>query len=155
MACHLRRNAFESIKTRYVPNYIRVQTAPTDVLKNLSGLSLCFLRIKYCLSVGAFFERPRANRRACSDVRPYRVLDNFSAKFARPSELGSFLSLMTLREGALAFVSDHRAALSRLTTRAAAEAMRAIRKALSLLLRIRSRTTEPMLTRAAITPTAI
>ena len=79
MACHLRRNAFESIKTRYVPNYIREQTAPTDVLKNLSGLSLCFLRIKYCLSVGAFFEHLRANT-----VRPYRVLDNFSAKFARP-----------------------------------------------------------------------
>jgi len=80
LACHLRRNAFESIKTRYVPNYIREQTAPTDVLKNLSGLSLCFLRIKYCLSVGAFFERPRANRRACSDVRPYRVLGDFSDK---------------------------------------------------------------------------
>ena len=71
------------------------------------------------------------------------------------SELGSFLSLMTLREGALELVSDHRAALSRLTTRAAAEAMRAIRNALSLLLRICARTTEPMLTRAAITPTAI
>ena len=72
MACHLRRNAFESIKTRYVPNYIREQTPPTDVLKNLSGLSLCFLRIKYCLSVGAFFELLRANA-----VRPYRVLDKY------------------------------------------------------------------------------
>ena len=40
--------------------------------KNLSGLSLCFLRIKYCLSVGAFFELLRANA-----VRPYRVLDKY------------------------------------------------------------------------------
>jgi len=47
--------------------------------KNLSGLSLCFLRIKYCLSVGETCGLPRANT-----VRPYRVLDNFSAKFARP-----------------------------------------------------------------------
>ena len=53
-------------------------TSPTD-LKNLSGLLICLLRIKYCLSVGAFFERPRANA-----VRPYRVLDNFFANFARP-----------------------------------------------------------------------
>ena len=38
----------------------------------MSGLSLCFLRIKYRLSVGAFFERPRANT-----VRPYRVLGKY------------------------------------------------------------------------------
>ena len=93
MACHLRRNAFESIKTRYVPNYIREQTASTDVLKNLSGLSLCFLRIKYCLSVGAFFEHLRANI-----VRPYRVLDNFSAKFARPFDMLFLLGVLNVQK---------------------------------------------------------
>ena len=52
-----------------------MKTTPTDFLKSLSGLSLCFLRIKYCLSVGAFFEHLRANT-----VRPYRVFCDFSAK---------------------------------------------------------------------------
>ena len=58
---------------------VLVKATPDRLLKNLSGVSLCFLRIKCCLFVGAFFERPRANT-----VRPYRVLDNFSAKSARP-----------------------------------------------------------------------
>ena len=39
------------------------------------GVNLCFLHIKFRLSVGAFFERPRANT-----VRPYRALYNFSDK---------------------------------------------------------------------------
>ena len=47
-------------------------TSPTDVLKNLSGLSLCFLRIKYCLSVGETCGLPRTNI-----VRPYRVLGKY------------------------------------------------------------------------------
>ena len=49
---------------------------PTD--RKSVGVNLCFLHINFCLSVGAFFERPRANA-----VRPYRVLDNFFANFAR------------------------------------------------------------------------
>ena len=36
------------------------------------GVNLCFLHIKFRLSVGAFFERPRANT-----VRPYRVLGKY------------------------------------------------------------------------------
>ena len=39
------------------------------------GVNLCFLHIKFRLSVGAFFERPRANT-----VRPYRALYNFFDK---------------------------------------------------------------------------
>ena len=54
---------------------------PRQTFKNLSGVSLCFLWIKYCLSVGAFFERPRAHA-----VRPYHVLDDFFAIFARLSQ---------------------------------------------------------------------
>jgi len=36
------------------------------------GVIICLLRIKFCLSVGAFFERPRANT-----VRPYRGLGKY------------------------------------------------------------------------------
>ena len=56
------------------------------------GVNLCFLHIKFRLSVGAFFERPQANRRACSDVRPYRVSGDFSDKDNTHSDGGSFLA---------------------------------------------------------------
>ena len=43
------------------------QVIPRQAVKICRGY-LCFLRIKFLLSVGAFFERPWANT-----VRPYRV----------------------------------------------------------------------------------
>ena len=55
------------------------------------GVNLCFLHIKFRLSVGAFFERPRTNT-----VRPYRALYNFSDKNITHSELGSFLYCILL-----------------------------------------------------------
>ena len=64
---------------------------PTDVLKNLSGVIICFLRIKYCLSVGAFFEHLRANT-----VRPYRGLGDFSAKNITLS-FGCFFFFLAIR----------------------------------------------------------
>ena len=59
--------------------YRTVQQPPTD-LKNLSGLLICLLRNNFFLFVGETCGLPRANA-----VRPYRVLDNFFANFARPS----------------------------------------------------------------------
>ena len=57
--------------------YRTVQQPPTD-RKNLSGVSLCFLRIKYCLSVGETCGLPWANA-----VRPYRVLGKYFVIFLR------------------------------------------------------------------------
>ena len=68
----------------------RTNRTPTD-FQDLSALIICLLRIKFRLSVGETCGLPRANRRACSDVRPYRVLDNFSANFARPLGGAPFL----------------------------------------------------------------
>ena len=56
----------DSIHTRINEN------TPTDFSV---GVNLCFLHIKFRSSVGSFFERPQANT-----VRPYRGLDDFSAK---------------------------------------------------------------------------
>ena len=52
----------------------RIKQAPTDILKSVGAYYL-FSAIQYLLSVGAFFERPRANT-----VRPYRGLHDFSDK---------------------------------------------------------------------------
>ena len=70
-------------KSRLIYNdkfqFIKHYNNPRQTIKNLSGIIICLLQSSF-LSVGAFCERPRANRRACSDVRPYRVSGDFSAK---------------------------------------------------------------------------
>ena len=52
-----------------IPIFRTEYNKPRQTFKNLSGLSLCFLRIKFCLPVGETCGLPRANT-----VRPYRAL---------------------------------------------------------------------------------
>ena len=63
----------------------QIKTTPIELQKSVGAIYL-FTAVQFLLSVGAFFERPRANT-----VRPYRALYNFSDKDITLLQLCLFL----------------------------------------------------------------